>query len=161
VRLWEQPVETLLTGGLGTLPLAPLGQLPQGTTPEESLPPVIGRLVERMTAELPQAEAARLLTAAFVLAGMRLSRETAIQMFQGVRAMKDSTTYQYIVDEGVAIGRVQEARDFLLLVGRDRFGEPDAATEVALQAITSLDRLHQLGRRLVTASGWQELLATP
>jgi hypothetical protein len=78
-------------------------------------------------------------------------------MFQGVRAMKDSTTYQYIVDEG----RLQEARDFLLLIGRVRFGEPDAATETALQAITELERLHHLGRRLETVSSWQELLATP
>src|SRR5205823_13178633 len=45
VRLWEQPVDRLLAGGLGTLPLAPLGQLPQGATPEEGLPGVIARLV--------------------------------------------------------------------------------------------------------------------
>src|SRR5205085_7989646 len=32
VRLWERPVEALLTGALGVVPLAPLGQLPAGVS---------------------------------------------------------------------------------------------------------------------------------
>jgi hypothetical protein len=45
IRLWEVPVERLLTSGLGTLPLAVLGQMPTGRTPDEALPEVIGQLV--------------------------------------------------------------------------------------------------------------------
>ncbi len=157
VRLWEVPVETLLTGGLGTLPLAPLGQLPGGTAPEEGLPAVIGRLVERALAELPEPEAGRLVTGAFVLSGLRIRPEAAVPMFHGVRAMHDSTTYQYIIDEG----RLQEAHKLLLRLGRLRFGAPDAPTEAALQAISDLERLERLGDRLISASGWQELLETP
>lgn len=41
VRLWERPVEQLLTGPLGTLPLAPLGQLPAGLAQEDALESVI------------------------------------------------------------------------------------------------------------------------
>jgi hypothetical protein len=33
VRLWQRPVEALLAGPLGMLPLAPLGQLPEGGGP--------------------------------------------------------------------------------------------------------------------------------
>jgi hypothetical protein len=143
VRLWEVPVDTLLAGGLGTLPLAPL-------------PAVISRLVERALAELPEPEAGRLLTGAFVLTGLRIVPELAVPMFQGVRAMRDSTTYQYILDEGRAL----EARDFLLMMGRGRFGEPDAATKAMVQGITDLERLHQLGQRVLTAATWQELLET-
>ncbi|HZY85817.1 MAG TPA: hypothetical protein VFE78_13365 [Gemmataceae bacterium] len=169
VRLWQVPVDTLLAGGLGTLPLAPLGQLPGGAAPEEALPAVIGRLVERALAELPEPEAGRLLTGAFVLTGMRIGPELAVPMFQGVRAMRDSTTYQYILEEGrqegrqegLAMGRVEEAQRTLLRQGRIRFGAPDGATETALRAITDLERLEGLLDRLVTVSGWQELLAAP
>jgi hypothetical protein len=87
------------------------------------------------------------------------------RMFQGVRAMRDSTTYQYILEEGrqegLAMGRVEEAQRTLLRQGRIRFGAPDGATETALRAITDLERLEGLLDRLVTVSGWQELLAAP
>jgi hypothetical protein len=39
VRLWQRPVEALLSGSLATLPLAPLGQLPAGSSPDEALVP--------------------------------------------------------------------------------------------------------------------------
>jgi hypothetical protein len=156
VRLWEVPVETLLTGGPGTLPLAPLGLLPGGATPEEGLPAVIGRLVERALAELPEPEAGRLVAGAFVLSGLRIAPDVAVPMFHGVRAMRDSTTYQYILDEG----RVLEARDFLLMVGRIRFGEPDPATRATVEGITDLERLHQLGQRALSVATWQDLLET-
>jgi predicted transposase YdaD len=165
VRLWQVPAETLLTGGLGTLPLAPLGQLPEGAAPEESLPAVISRLVERALAELPEPEAGRLLTGAFVLTGLRIAPELAVPMFQGVRAMRDSTTYQYILEEGrqegLAMGRVDEAQRVLLRQGRIRFGDPDGATVAAVRAVTDLERLERLLDRLVTAANWQELLESP
>ena len=43
--------------------------------------------------------------------------------------------------------------------GRKRFGEPDAPTAAALQAITDLDRLEALSDRLLDVASWQELLA--
>ena len=60
---------------LGAVVAAAVGKFP-GTTPEEALPAVVSRLVERLTHEAP-AQAAELLTAAFVLTGMRLSPEAA------------------------------------------------------------------------------------
>jgi hypothetical protein len=118
---------------------------------------VVQRLLERLERETPAPEAARLATAAFVLTGLRLPRAEALGLFQGVRAMRDSTTYQFILDEG----RAEEARRFLFLQGRAKFGSPDAAAETALQGINDLERLEQMGERLLTAASWQELLAEP
>ena len=114
-----------------------------------------------MQREAPAPEAARLATAAFVLTGLRLPRAEAIGLFQGVRAMRDSTTYQFILDEGRAEGRAEEARRILLRLGQAKFGRPNAAVETALQGISDLDRLEQLSDRLLAATSWQELLTEP
>jgi predicted transposase YdaD len=170
VRLWEVPVERLLASGLGTLPVAPLGQLPVDRTPDETLPQVIARLVERIEAEATGEQGPILLTAAFVLMGMRVSRERAIELFQGVRKMRDSTTYQMILDEGraegltkgraegLSMGRLEEARQLLLRLGRKRLGQPDAEVEASVQAISELERLESLIERVIEVASWRDLL---
>lgn len=172
VRLWQVPAADLLAGGLGTLPLAPLGQLPPGQTPEEALPGVIQRLAERFEAEAP-AEAATLLTSTFVLLGLRLPRDRAATIFQGVRAMRESSTYQLILDEGRAEGlakgrmegrvegRAEGARETLLRQGRVRFGPPDEPTRTALGAVADFERLERMSERIFVATDWRDLLATP
>lgn len=72
--------------------------------------------------------------------------------------MRESSTYQYILQEGKEEGRVEEARRMLLLMGGKRLGEPDAQAQAALDAITSHERLEQLATRLFEAESWQELL---
>lgn len=71
-----------------------------------------------------------------------------------------SVTYQAIIERGVKKGRVEEARTAVLVVGRKRFGEPNEATRARLNAISDADSLERLLERAVTASGWDELLAT-
>ena len=73
--------------------------------------------------------------------------------------MRDSLTYQAILEEGRAEGRVDEARELLLELGTGRFGSPDARTHATLSAIGDRTRLHVLAARLLTASTWSELLA--
>src|SRR5579875_870523 len=75
IRLWQVPTERLLTSGLGTLPLAVLGQMPAGRTTEEALSEVITRLVQRIEAEAAPERGPIPLTAAYVLIGLRTSRE--------------------------------------------------------------------------------------
>ena len=48
-RVWQWPVEELLTGGLGTLALAPLS----GEVTEATLPAVIQRMADRFRKEAP------------------------------------------------------------------------------------------------------------
>ncbi len=101
VPLWDIPVEQLLAGEPGLLPLAPLGKLPGEVALLDGLADVIQRLLERLNAEAPLDQARRLLTAAYVLTGLCVpDRRAALQLFQGVRAMRESVTYMAILDEG-------------------------------------------------------------
>jgi predicted transposase YdaD len=79
--------------------------------------------------------------------------------------MKESVTYQAILEEGkaegIAEGSLKEARKMVLLMGRSHFGQPASPRVVAaLEAITEASQLEELGVRLLQVSGWQELLGT-
>jgi hypothetical protein len=157
-RLWERPTAELLSGPLGALPLAPLGQLPEGVDLEAGLSSVIRQMAERILAEAPEHAARRLLTAAFILTGLRVERATARQLFQGVRAMRESDTYLAILDEG----RLEEAKKLILQFGSFRLGAPDEATSTFVKGLADLERLERMAARLseATLSGWPDLLST-
>jgi hypothetical protein len=157
IRLWELPAERLLTGGLGVLPLAPLGQLSEGVAVEDGLAQVVGRINDRLRAEASHAEASVLMTAAYVLTGLRVQQPNLDRIYQGVGVMEDSAGYLTILERG----GIKTLRGVLLRLGRRRFGEPDAATATALAAITDLDRLERMAEAVLTAADWPELLATP
>ena len=75
--------------------------------------------------------------------------------------MKESVTYQAIVEEGKIEGKIEARQEDLLRLGRRRFGSPSKAAQSALNQITDLDRLDRFIDRLLDASSWEELLATP
>ncbi len=152
VRLWQQPVETVLAGGVGTLPLAPLCQV---AAPE--LPAVIDRMGARIQAEATPAEAAVLWTSTYILMGLRYPLEVAAHLLRGVRDMRESSTYQAILDEG----RVEGERRALLLLGTKRFGPPDAPTREVIERLDSPGKLERLTERLLDVSSWDELLSPP
>ncbi len=152
VRAWRKPVEEVLSGGLGTLPMAPLADVSR-----ETLPGVIRRMEARIRQEAPPDEAGLLWTATYVLMGLRYPRSVTEQLLQGVRDMKESVTYQAILEEG----RAAEARAILLRIGGKRFGPPSAQTRAALDAITTVERLELLTERLLDVESWDELLAEP
>jgi predicted transposase YdaD len=161
IRLWLRPAEDLLAGGLGVLPLAPLGRLPVGARPPSGLAGVVERLVERVTQEAAPDVAPDLVNAAYILTGLRVPKLVGANLFRRVRAMRESSTYQAILDEGREEGALREARKLLLRMGRRKFGAPEPATEAAVQAITDLDRLERMSDRMFDATSWPELLATP
>jgi predicted transposase YdaD len=155
VRVWELPVETVLNAPPGVLPLAPLAAVRQ-----DDLPAVVRRMEARVEREATPAEAAVLWSATFILMGLRYSREFAGQLLRGVRAMRESVTWQMIFEEGEEKGKAEGVRETLLLLGAKRFGQPDAATEAALAAVSDPAVLRELSARLLDVGGWQELLAT-
>src|SRR5262249_37649197 len=81
IRVWQLPAERLLTGGLGTLPLAPISNVNQG-----QLPDVIRRMNERLRRER---RAHELWTATKVLLGLRYPRDLVDILLQGVMGMKE------------------------------------------------------------------------
>jgi predicted transposase YdaD len=95
----------------------------------------------------------------YLLMGLRYRPAVAAQLLQGVRAMKESSTYQAILAEGEAVGRAEEARKVLLLLGGKQFGPPDPQVRAAITA-ANLERLERLTERLLDVSSWDELLAS-
>ena len=156
IRLWRQSVKRFLTGGLGTLPLAPLCQLPAGMSVKKGLASVIQQVVERLEREAPPEDRARLLSATYVLTGLRVSSDVADRLFQGVGAMKESSTYQAIIKEG----EVRALQKTLLRLGRDRLGRPTEAVQAEIAALTDVERLERMTSRLLVVSSWQELVKT-
>jgi hypothetical protein len=105
-RVWEQDVESILGGELAWLPLAPLARVAL-----EELPGVLRRMEACFTREASLAETSELWTVALLLAGLRYTPEVSASLFQGVRAMRESSTYQAILAEGRAEGEARgEAR---------------------------------------------------
>jgi hypothetical protein len=72
IRLWEEPVDRFLEGGVGLLPLAPLCKVSGEMTLQQSLRNVI-RAIDRRLAAIPDhAKAVRLMTATFILTALRM-----------------------------------------------------------------------------------------
>jgi predicted transposase YdaD len=157
-RVWEMSVEAILAGGIGTIPLAPLTAVDQAALPE---------VVRWMKGRLPgqSADVASLWSASYILAGLEYPPEFVQSLFAGVRAMKESSTYQAILEEGRVEGRVEGraegARDMLISFGTDKLGPPDAEALAALRAISEVGRLQELVHKLWKVSSWKELLAPP
>lgn len=148
LRVWEVPAAAWLSGGLGLVPLAPLGSVPKA-----DLPAVVARMKLRFDREAP-GQAKELWSAAYILMGLRYESAMVQSLLRGVVNMKESTTYQAILDEGKA----EEARKMLLVQGREQFGEPSAKIVAQLDAVTDLTRLEALGLRLLHVKTWEELL---
>lgn len=165
VRVWQVPVDTLLAGGPGTLPLVPLGDVRR-----DRLPEVMRRSADRLKAEVSEAEAKKLWAATYILMGLRYPVELAEKLLPGGIAMEESVTYQDLIRrglergraegqaEGQAEGAIEEARRLLLRQGHKKFGPPDDTVRASLAALTDLGRLEELSERLLDAATWQQLL---
>jgi hypothetical protein len=134
IRVWQLPVDQLLAGGVGTLPLAPVSDVK-----ESRLPDVIRRMNERLSRERRSQRVKDLWAATYVLLGLRYSDAFADLLFQEVLGMEESTTYQAIVRKG----RLAEARQILLDLGQEQFGPSDEATMRTLNAIEDVQRLQR------------------
>lgn len=157
VRLWEIDAEHFLSGELGLTPLAVLGRFPEGAALTESLDSVARRIVERLVKEVSPDRAGKLLARALLLAGLRVERDVAFEIFQGVHMLEESDTFLAILDRGEERG----IRKMILAQGEDRFGPADEAVKSELDNIHDLERLHRIGRAAPKAASWQELLVTP
>lgn len=98
----------------------------------------------------------RLMTAAYILTGLRVKKDAVASIYRGVGLMTEMTAYDEALEEAaIACHRL------LFRLERKRFGDPDAATETELKSIRDLDRLERLADAILSAKSWSELLATP
>jgi hypothetical protein len=157
IRVWELPPQRLLSGGIGTLPLAPISAVT-----EAQLPAVIEAVARRIEREAAPQEVPELWTCTRILMGIRWPRQVIHQVLKGARQMKDSVVYQEILEEGMEKGRVAEARLYLLRRGAKKLGIPDASVHSRLDMVSDASTLEELTDRVLDGSfaTWAELLAS-
>lgn len=156
IKTWEQPVEAVLAGGLGTLPLAPVSNVAGA-----NLADVVRRMEERLSTQ-PPSKAAELETAAFILMGLRFSEEMISQLLRGVRQMEESVTYQAIIKKGQArgetIGMAHGERKLLIMAATKKLGAPGESTLAALSSISDVTKLERMFVGLDSVNSWEQLL---
>jgi predicted transposase YdaD len=159
VRVWELPPKMLLTGGIGTLPLAPISNVT-----EVEVPSVIAAMKHRLDTEIPPQEAREMWASTQILIGLRYPGEMVKHLLRGVHDMEESTTYQEIIEKGVekgiAKGGILRLRAAVLRGATLRFGPPDPQLKARLDAISDLHQLDNMSDALITGSvkNWAELL---
>jgi hypothetical protein len=158
VRVWELPVESLLAGGLGVLPLAPLAAIAP-----DRLPEVIGSIERRIGADLSRTTTDEIWASISLLMGLRYDEGAVRSLLRRFPFMRESVTYQMILEEGREEGREagerNRARRDVLRLGGQRFGPPDASTQDRIEQIDSLQVLDRLLDNILVVSNWNELLA--
>ena len=96
------------------------------------------------------------MTSTFVLSGLRLDQQVALKLFRRYHAVEDSTTYQYIIEQGALRG----VRALLLEQGASKFGAPTEKVKASIQELEDLPRLKRMGLRVLTAKSWNDILKT-
>jgi predicted transposase YdaD len=152
LRVWELAPEVLLRGSLSLLPLAPISAVT-----EAQLPRIIERMEQRLQSRRARRQAALIWGAAYILAGLRYPPTLTAQLFRGVLSMRESSTYQAILEEGA----VAEARKVVRMQGDAAFGPPDTATAAQIEQLNDLARLEEMLQRIRDAASWQDLLPPP
>ena len=181
VRLWELSAAEMLAAPLALLPLVPLTDLS-----ETELPTVVQQMAARYELEASEADSDAFWAATMLLMGLKYPPEFTIELLKGVMKMTESSTYQYILREGmkggiakglaegkavgleegkaegkaegIAKGKAEEARAILMRIGTKRFGDADAYTQIALDAFTSHEQFELLVDRALEVESWRELL---
>ena len=161
VKVWELHIEPLMASGIGALPLVLLTDEAEGQ---------LGTLVDRIDARLraeqvPNADRVFLLTCGYILLGLRYTGIEIQNAYTRVRGMKESTTYQAILEEGREEGElkgreegeIKTRQSTLLDILRDRFGEVPAEVETRIRAVTEAARLQHAILRAIRISTIDDL----
>lgn len=159
VRPWQEPLETL-AAGIGTIPLASVA-----VPSKDDLPALLERMKTEFVRHPTRDEGEIWAAFLFLVGGHFKDKELVERLLREIQAMnmRDNVAYQVILDEGreegQRKGRVEQARETLLILGTDRFQPPSEETHQRIEAINDLSRLNRLARRILHAGSWEELLA--
>ena len=125
---------------------------------EARLPDVVNRFAERAVRESPTRDAGNLLlSCAYLLLGLRYDDAVASTLFKRVQTMKESSTYQGILREGRAEGRVEGRQDDILLILRTRFGAVPPNVEAKVRATADPVQLQAVVVRAIQVAKPEEL----
>jgi len=165
IRVWELPCEPLLASGPGAAPLALLTDDAKG-----QLRKIVSGIDTRMRAENASEKTRKLvLTSSFILLGLRYNDNEICDAFLGVQGMKESTTYQMILEEGRVEGfengrqegrqegRLAARRETLIAVLEERFPELPAELRARIEQVQDVSELLSAVRRAARIARIEEL----
>ncbi len=75
--------------------------------------------------------------------------------------IRQSSTYQAILDEGRLEATIEHLRTVILHLGQRRFGAPSEKIYGKIMATYNPERLMRMAKSLLDVKSWQELLETP
>jgi hypothetical protein len=164
VRVWEKPPEEYLNAGLGTVMLAPLGNVR-----EEQLPDVIQRMeaVVASRAKSPQ-EVALVWSATYWYMGLRYPADLVHRVLEKVLPLlREDKTYRQILAGGYVEGRskgegeglVEATRTLIFRVGTVRLGPPPAGVQESVEALCELTALERMTTQILEAPDWADIVA--
>lgn len=172
IRIWELPIESLLTGPIGVLPLAPLAAEPS------DLHAVVERINRRLRAEVSISDLRETLECTRLLLGLRFDGQLVESvMATFAKVLEDSSSYQLTLKRGVAQGVaqgisqgvaqgvaqgisqgvLQGRRDLIIRLGFEKFGTPKPDVLDRINAIADVSQLDDLAASLFRAQTWDQL----
>ena len=156
--MWKQKQSLFLDGSLGLVPLAPLSD-----TRVKDLPPLIRKMEQRIDKDATRAQGEHLWAMVGLLLGLRVDEDHSRHLLKGVTTiMRESSTYQWIrkegLEEGIERGQALGQQSLLVELATDRWGPPNAEIRHRLEALTDPGEIHSAAKRLMTATGWSDLL---
>lgn len=156
IRLWHEPPELFLRSGVGLLSLAVLCKMPDNVPLADALAKVVKEIARIAESKLSEADAVRILTSAYILAGMRVRDEDELsRIFQEYGMVKNSSVWDQKLYEGALVA----LRESILRQGKVRFGSPPDAIVAALNDIDEKDRLSAILDAVQHTESWDELFA--
>lgn len=160
LRVWELTVDEILAGGPGVWALAPLA----GDANRDNVSRVVRAVERKAERELAKAQSEPLWISTFLLMGMKYPSDLSHAIMKRIRHMKESTTYQSILEEGRREGlevahrlTLDRETGILLDIGIELLGEPSATIRRKLERLDDLDRIGRLIRRAHSVKTWTEL----
>ena len=172
INLREVPLEPMLTGGLGLLPLAPLCRMPDDQTREQALPEILRRINGRLNDEATPELRDSLWNSTYTLSGLYFRGEEVRPQFERYQIMRESMTYQATLEEGRVEGRVEgrmeglaegsflALRQMVFLLGARKFGQAPARFQNSIDTIRDAERLSRMAQAVIDATSWQEIVDT-
>jgi hypothetical protein len=174
IRVWQESLSQLLGAGPG---LAPLALLTNEAAAD--LPLAFDQFRDQLKVSgVPDIVERSLMGSTFVLCGLRYELAQIEELYRSLSmTLEDSTTYQLILEKGRKLGEAYgEARGetrgevlgatrtsqaHVLLVGGQRFGVASPEVEETVRSITDKEHLERMMARVLAATDWSDLLATP
>ncbi len=139
--------------------MAVLCKLPEELSEEAAIAAIVRQLYERLSKEVPEAEAIRLVTGAYTLTGLRIrDEETLVRIFEEYGMIKKNLP---VWDQKLLEGELRGVRKTISWQGAAKFGPPQPTAQAALASIEDDERLERIAKAVISATSWDELLATP